>query len=61
MAFVGNEMETRPKGRWTSRGVFAALAAGLIATTAVGVTQAERNDKFWCDNLSGPESSNFSG
>ena len=61
MASAGNQLEARQKGRWTSRIVFGSLAAGLIVVTAVGVTQAARNDKSWWDNLSGPDSSNFVG
>jgi quinoprotein glucose dehydrogenase len=44
-----------------SRLVFAFIAAGLICAVTAGVVNAARNTKWWVDNLSGPDSSNFVG
>ena len=42
----------------SSRLLIAALSAGLIALTAGGIGAA-RSDKWWWDNLGGPDSSSF--
>jgi quinoprotein glucose dehydrogenase len=42
-----------------TRIVFAGLAIGLIAVVGVGVAIAARSNKWWWDNLAGPDSSNF--
>jgi len=39
--------------------VFTFIALGLIASVVVGVTAAARSNKWWWDNLAGPDSSNF--
>ena len=45
-------METRPPLR-------AAFIALFVLLTLVAVWTAERNGKWWCDNLAGPDSSNY--
>jgi quinoprotein glucose dehydrogenase len=39
--------------------VFSFIALGLVASVVVGVTAAARSNKWWWDNLAGPDSSNF--
>jgi quinoprotein glucose dehydrogenase len=36
-----------------------ALSVGLLALVGVGLTSADRSDKWWWDNLAGPDSSNY--
>jgi len=38
---------------------FVVLAAGVIAITSVASSTAARSDKWWWDNLGGPDSSNY--
>jgi quinoprotein glucose dehydrogenase len=44
-----------------SRFIFAVIAAILVCAVTAGVVNAARNTKWWVDNLSGPDSSNFVG
>ncbi len=46
------------KHEFSSRLLVAALSAGLVALTAGGIGAA-RSDKWWWDNLGGPDSSSF--
>src|SRR6185369_9458246 len=42
-----------------SRLAFSLIALALIASVVVGVAAATRSNKWWWDNLAGPDSSNF--
>ena len=50
-----------PSGQKHSRIIFALITVGLVAAVTAGVLNAARNTKWWIDNLSGPDSSNFVG
>jgi quinoprotein glucose dehydrogenase len=39
--------------------VFAVLTSGLVAITSLGVATAARSDRWWWDNLAGPDSASF--
>ena len=39
--------------------VFSLITLGLIASVVAGVAAAARSNKWWWDNLAGPDSSNF--
>jgi quinoprotein glucose dehydrogenase len=41
------------------RGTFGIVTGGLIAATVIGAAAAARSNKYWWDNLAGPDSSNF--
>src|SRR5690242_9670979 len=41
--------------------VFSFIALGLVASVVVGVAAAARSNRWWWDNLAGPDSSNFVG
>jgi quinoprotein glucose dehydrogenase len=45
--------------RRASRLAFSLAAAGLVTSVLAGVAAAARSDKWWWDNLAGPDSSNF--
>jgi quinoprotein glucose dehydrogenase len=45
----------------SSARAFTLIAAALIATVGVAVATAARSNKWWWDNLAGPDSSNFVG
>jgi quinoprotein glucose dehydrogenase len=45
--------------RWSSRFVFSIVTTGLFAIVGVCVVLAARSDKWWWDNLGGPDSANF--
>jgi quinoprotein glucose dehydrogenase len=50
----------RTKNRsWNTRRLLAILAAGLVVVTSVGVSSANKSDKWWWDNLGGPDSSSY--
>src|SRR5580765_1889836 len=52
---VGNhERSTR-----ASRLAFSLISLALIASVIAGVAAASRSNKWWWDNLAGPDSSNF--
>ena len=42
-----------------SRLAFSLIALALIASVVVGVAAATRSNRWWWDNLAGPDSSNF--
>jgi quinoprotein glucose dehydrogenase len=42
-----------------SRLAFSLISLALIASVVAGVTAASRSNKWWWDNLAGPDSSNF--
>ena len=60
MPVVDSQM-THPvtRRRDLRRTPFTALAAGLIAVVAILVGEAQRNTRWWGDNLAGPDSSNY--
>src|SRR4051812_43431037 len=43
----------------TGRRIFSLLTLALVAAVTVGITAAARNNRWWWDNLAGPDSSNF--
>ena len=40
---------------------FSVIATAFVALVGIGVAMAARSNKWWWDNLSGPDSSNFVG
>ncbi|MCC7007779.1 MAG: PQQ-binding-like beta-propeller repeat protein [Acidobacteria bacterium] len=56
-----NQSSGRGRARASAHAVFTVLAAALIAVVTVSVGSAARSDKWWWDNLAGPDSSNFVG
>ena len=47
--------------RRTGRFAFFLIATACVAMVGVGVAMAARSNKWWWDNLAGPDSSNFVG
>jgi len=51
---------SRPKRFFIPSPAFLVVTAGLLVTITVGTVAAARSDKWWWDNLGGPDSSHFS-
>jgi len=45
----------------TGKRIFLFISTALVAATVAGVAAAARTNKWWWDNLAGPDSSNFVG
>ncbi|MBI1875830.1 MAG: PQQ-binding-like beta-propeller repeat protein [Acidobacteria bacterium] len=60
---ASHDRNVRPVRAWrrprASRLAVRLIAAALLAVVAVGLAIAARSDKWWWDNLAGPDSSNF--
>ena len=60
MSSIDQDVRSRGAGRRPHASVaFYLVAAGLVSVVAVCVAMADRNGKWWWDNLHGPDSSNF--
>lgn len=59
MAFHDRSPRVR-RGGWSKYVAFSLIAAGLTAAAGTGVAIAARSNKWWWDNLGGPDSSHYS-
>jgi quinoprotein glucose dehydrogenase len=58
---MSTHQRSQSSRRRTERFAFALIATACVAMVGIGVAMAARSNKWWWDNLAGPDSSNFVG